>query len=181
MKLTKAFSAGFKVPMALTDEGVTGVPYIGASLWGHNKIDDAYVLSHEKEEDRELPGGMGVQYPFVCTHDFLEDKILRLEAPLKRDKFLTLTAYNNGTQLSQEFLLPLKQKFFKYFTLEDLKDITKITTLGNGSVQVTLNIPIVDPNHPTIIFKKVYDNEHIHNLSRSQIGFYPFIERILPL
>ena len=180
MKLTKAFSAGFKVPMALTDEGVTGVPYIGASLWGHNKIDDAYVLSHEKEEDRELPGGMGVQYPFVCTHDFLEDKILRLEAPLKRDKFLTLTAYNNGTQLSQEFLLPLKQKFFKYFTLEDLKDITKITTLGNGSVQVTLNIPIVDPNHPTIIFKKVYDNEHIHNLSRSQIGFYPFYRTDTP-
>ena len=44
------------------------MPYIGASLWEHNKIDDAYVLSHEKRKTGNFQEVMGgATPPFVCT------------------------------------------------------------------------------------------------------------------
>ena len=170
---TKNLAAGVKTPMALTDEGLGNtVPYIGGQPW-HAVISDAYV--REKGiYDRELPGGMGVEYPFVCAYDFFEEKIIKIEAPVNRNKFLTLTGNAaNGQPINQEYLIPLKPKFFEFFGINDLKNMMRITTSGD-EVVVSLAIPIKDSTYQKIIMKKVYDANHIVSVNNSQIGVYPF-------
>ena len=174
---TKTLPAGVKTPMALTDEGLGNtVPYIGGQPW-HAAISDAYVRG-KGIYDRELPGGMGVEYPFVCAYDFFEEKIIKIEAPVNRNKFLTLTGNAaSGLPINQEYLIPLKPKFFEFFGINDLKNMMRITPSGD-EVVVSLAIPIKDPTYQRITMKKVYDANHIVSVNNSQIGVYPFYKVI---
>lgn len=170
---TKNLAAG-NTPMALTDAGLGNtVPYIGGQPW-HATINDAVVRANDIY-NRVLPGGMGVQYPFVCAYDFFEEKIIKIEAPVNKDKFLTLTGNAaSGLPINQEYLIPLKPKFFEFFGINDLKNMMKITPSGDNKVEVSLAIPIQDPTYQRITMTKVYDANHIVSVNNSQIGVYPF-------
>lgn len=173
MRISQTLAPGVKTPMALTDGGLgAGVPYIGGQPW-NNTIDEAYVRTIDIFE-RQLPGGVGVKYPFVCASDFLEDNIIEIDAPIKRDKFLTLTTNGaNGAPTEQKYLMPLKPTFFKFFKIVDLKNMMEITPSGSDVV-VTLKIPVNNAAPNIITMRKTYDRNHIHKVGNNQIGFYPF-------
>lgn len=177
MKPTKQLTQGIKIPLVLDDDNISGVQYVGGREWGNNTVNET-----DRTKDiyqRELPGGMGIQYPYVAWFDLLEDNILELEYPIKEDKFLISTGKDEkGQDISQKYLLPIKPCFFDFFEMANLSEIARIVPNDDGGVNVTLNIPIQDSNHPIRPITRVYDKSHIHVLKNNQIGFYPFFKVI---
>lgn len=163
-------------PLALNDNGLPGVPYIGRSQWDRHicKIDEPVVRATEMHE-RVLPGNSGVKRPFLIWSDFLEDKIVKVPYKIYKEKFYT--ACSGDTQ----YLLPLKRDFFKYFNIEDVekeacpgvsRKLVEVTVEGDA-VTVVINVPIKDTTHRTIEFKKKYQSNEIVD-SQLLLGFFPF-------
>lgn len=164
------------VPLALNENGLNGVPYVGNSVWNAQNchINEASIRGVEMHK-RILPGGMGASYPFLIWSDFLEDKIIKLPYKVNGESFYT--AFNGETP----YVLPLKRNFFKYFNIEDIsqdacqnigKKLVEIKVNGD-TVVVTVNVPIRDTTYRTIEFKKEYSGSDIIS-GNFLLGFFPF-------
>lgn len=164
------------IPLALNDNGLSGVPYIGTSVWDARTccINEATIRNTEMHQ-RMAPGAMGVKYPFLIWSDFLEDKIIKLPYKINNNSFIT--AFDGETQ----FILPLKRTFFKYFNIDDInqkvcndleKKLVEINVNGDAVI-VTINVPIRDTTYRVIEFKKKYSGADIIN-GNFLLGFFPF-------
>ena len=101
-------------------------------------------------EQRRLPFD-GRQQEYLTISDFLEDYIIKVPHKMNAKDYLnpmSFTLKENYQDIS--YLLPLKEKFFEYFDVADLKDSMspnsvgiKVDKLAADSVQVTLNIPVI--------------------------------------
>ena len=172
-----------KIPLALNENGLPGVVYVGKSVWNSQtcKINEA-VVRGQKIQERTLPGQMGIQYPYLIWSDFLEDKIMKLSYEQDTSRFFFAFSGN------AHYALPIKREFFKYFNITDID--TVVNNIGGkekrlveimeeqNSVAVILNIPISDQIHRTIELKRVYRKEDIVDLSSAGSGFimafFPF-------
>lgn len=170
-------SENVAVPMALNDEGLPGVEYVGGSTWKATyKIDDAKVRTTPYYQ-RELPGDMGVIYPYLTAYDLLEDMLVKVPGNIDAGRFYTLL---NG---DSKYLLPLKRLFFDFFNIDDLdkvdplsgKKLVEITTADDGKVTVTVNMPIKSTTMNYIPLKKEYKAAEIVTPAKApEIGFFPF-------
>lgn len=166
-----------QVPMALNDNGLPGVEYVGGATWQPTyKIDEAKVRTTQYF-NRELPGDMGVDYPYLTASDLLEDKIVKVPGNIDVKNFYTLF---DG---ESKYLLPLKRLFFDFFNIEDLdkaddrsrKKLVEITTDKDGSITVTVNMPIEDAARNFIPLTKKYERSSIISPAKHiEIGFFPF-------
>jgi hypothetical protein len=97
--------------------------------------------------DKRILPDQGDVYPYLTMNDFLSDSIIKLPYEVNSNKFLTVG--------NKKFLLPIKEDFFKYFSVEDIKDKNLIETsdLAGNSVEVRLSIPI---KKGYITYKKIY-------------------------
>lgn len=93
--------------------------------------------------NRTLPNE-GTKYPYLTISDFLENNVISMPYELNNDSFY------NGEYKDEDkksFLLPLKNTFFEFFTVEELKNgiagkkIFEFKPLPGG-VKVILRIPI---------------------------------------
>lgn len=112
----------------------------------------------------ELPNS-GLPYPWLSASDFLEDKIVRL--PYKVDSNYYLT----GTRNDDSYLLPLKPKFFEFFTPQSARHLT-ITPLLAGGVEVSLSIPVRNGN---ITFAKRYLISEVVDMN-VHVAIMPFMK-----
>lgn len=101
------------------------------------------VYPNSDINNRTLPVD-GSKYPYLTMTDFLEDTIIQCECQICTNDFFDGNLTNNtGDDIG--FLLPVKRKYFDYFTTEDLKQNIKIScdnAPGGGySVKVKLDIP----------------------------------------
>ncbi|MDE5642354.1 MAG: hypothetical protein K2I56_02560, partial [Muribaculaceae bacterium] len=165
------------VPMALNDSGLPGVEYVGGATWKPTyRIDEALVRT-TSYYDREIPGEMGIKYPNLTVFDLLEDKIVKVPGNIDSSRFYTLFSGES------KYLLPLKRLFFDFFNVGDLakadersgKKLVEITAAGDGSVTVTINMPIADAAIPSIPLSRTYSGGNIVNPQKAiEIGFFPF-------
>ncbi len=168
-------------PLILNDTGLPGVVYVGDSYWKPSyKIDEAHVRITPFIADRQLPGEMGIRYPYLTTSDFLEDSIIEVPGNIDSTRFFTLF---NG---ESKYLLPLKRQFFDFFNIEDLDGILNETgkklvdiSSEDGKVKVTINVPITDAVHRSIPLSKEYkESDIVRQAKRIEIGFFPFYKVI---
>ena len=106
-------------------------------------------------DQRTLPSD-GTKYPYLTMTDFLEDTLIQTDSlPISEDFFDGNLKDSTGEEHS--FLLPIKRKYFEYFTTEDLKQAISIScenAPGGGlAVRVSLNIPV---NKGVIPFERTY-------------------------
>lgn len=143
-------------------------------------------------EERTLPGQLH-RYPYLTVSDFLAPYIIQLPFEPNADKFFTghLPAGGNG------FLLPLTDRFFEYFSTEDLQHpgadgspMIRLSPLPAGAVKATLRIPIKGGR--TIEMERVYyasvnpaspvqpdiaANRGAISLQQLSVAIYPFVKR----
>lgn len=118
---------------------------------------------------RFLPGNSQIQYPFITTEDFLEDKLVKLPFKLNSEKFFT------GYSGDFNFLLPVKKQYFNFFTKDDLKKNLEIIPTET-KVTVKLKIPVRNKRGLGFItFSKDYefDKTLVANF-RAGLGIFPF-------
>lgn len=158
-------------PLALTDAGLGKlVAYLGGKPWDEHTC-SLQRFPLQPLHERQLPGGSGIKYPYLMDADFLQDTLIKVPYVVDGEKFVTCFDGESS------YLLPIKQDYFKFFTVADLKRDLKIVNMGN-KVEVTLNIPIVDATFPCITFKKEYEGDAIIECNSSNkyfnVGFMPF-------
>nr|MBA3986412.1 hypothetical protein [Flavobacteriales bacterium] len=133
---------------------------------------------NEPLNQRRLPL-VNDRYPFLTINDFLADELIKL--PYKIDKELYF-AENNF----ENYLLPLKELFFDYFSVDDLIDngLISFSEFGANDIEVTLRIPIQNGLH--IPYTKKYSKNITLDLGRLNVGkikemdftlgIYPFVK-----
>jgi len=111
---------------------------------------------------RRLPFD-GSQYPYFVISDFLEPVLIRTHLPI--DDYY----FKSGNRDSNDgYLFPLKPLFFKYFSVDTLKQsingerVFEIKTLANGHVDVFLRLPIKNNKH--ITYRRTYYNPINHGV-----------------
>lgn len=174
-------------PLVLNEGGIPGAKYVGDTLWNPVTCQIQEAALNDALHQRSLPGGMGIQYPFLTVKDFLEDKLIRLPYAIDNQRFLT--AFDGNSR----YLLPLKSRFFDYFNIFDLEMIVghqggkalKLLSLepcgaDGRQVQVTLRIPVLHQapgaaHHSFIELRKVYAQPDIvSQQGQLEVGIFPF-------
>lgn len=86
-------------------------------------------------------------YPYLTISDLLTDTLIRVPKE-KSDEEAFFSNFNTSNEYC--FLLPLKEEFFRYFSIEQLKGkvhgvkMIEMREVFEGNVEVTLRIPIKD-------------------------------------
>lgn len=104
---------------------------------------EAPIFDNRSLSERILPN-TSEKYPYLTIGDFLEPVIVSMPYEMTEHFF---DGNNNDKKVS--YLLPLTDRFFEFFTVEDLmgnvatnKKMLEIVTLTGGSAEVVLRIPI---------------------------------------
>ncbi len=125
-----------------------------------------------KLTERTLPGTV-VKYPYVSVDDFLESVVIQLPFNIQEEKFYT------GCSEKSPFLIPIKKKYFEFFSFDDLKQNFNLEIVG-GMVNVKLKIPITGKEKidREIIFNRSYDLTNKEQILKVEngMGFFPFYQ-----
>jgi len=114
---------------------------------------------------RSLPAD-GSIYPYLTISDFLEDTIIQLPFEINTNAFFDSNCEGKG------YLLPLKNLFFDFFTVEQLKknlpNGKKMFEFQNitGGVKVFLRIPV--KNQRYIEYNRIYFNNNTPDISQNE-------------
>lgn len=107
---------------------------------------------------RRLPG-INIPYPYLTISDFLEDKIVKLPAEVNKADFFDGNYFSNSG-MKEGYLLPITERYFDYFTVDDLKgqspsgrNTIDIKQVASG-IEVTLRIPIQRGHE--VEYKRIY-------------------------
>lgn len=91
---------------------------------------------------RTLPGD-GTQYPYLTMNDLLETTLIEMSSPMCSEQFFNGKYVEQGGA-QRAFLLPIRRRYFDYFTPDDLKNQLHMSyhedAVGHH-VTVELNIP----------------------------------------
>lgn len=132
------------IPVVLPTDGDSaydGWRYTKNEFWQSYTTFDYYAIEDVKVEDRYLPTN-GAQtklttnkYPWLSTGDFFETSLILLGYDLNSTRFFSPSTGD----VKPQFLLPIRKEYFKYFTLDDLKECLKcdISTDSHGGTRIT--------------------------------------------
>jgi hypothetical protein len=153
-----------------------GKKYFNSKAW-----DDATVVPAADPRlltDRTLPG-VGFQHPYLTINDFLEDTLLAVPYPIDDKKFV-IGQVKVARDAPEAFgpLLPLKPRFFDYFTPADLARLLMVEVTAHN-VRVTLRIPVTGGGF--IEYERAYyDNPQIDGVGQLRVtniglAIFPFV------
>lgn len=142
-------------PLVLSEYGGDGLKYYHRQWVPGSDVIPA-MLSNDIFS-RQLPT-LDATYPYLVAEDFFEAKIMEFSYDIDDDRFET------GGCGDLKYLLPIKRRFFDFFTAENLRKMLSITQHKDGGdvteVSVSLNIPLV--NGHTLQLRKNYDVSLAH-------------------
>lgn len=122
-----------------------------------------------KKMDRSLLPGELLKYPWVLpAEDFLQNSIIKY----KYDMNSSITFLGKNTD-SYQYLLPLTEEYFRYFSFKDVHKYLKITEFGTNRVDIDLTIPL--ENGKEHIIRKSYSR------ANSQILEFDALDASTPL
>ncbi len=171
-------------PLALPVEsgnGFDGCRYINdAFLWGTNN--SAPFDNATDWRQRTLPFA-NVQYPYLTANDFFTDNIIEMPYELNSNNYFDGNIDHPDT--SRSYLLPFKPLLFEFFTVEEIREMTKMQIAGTV-VKVTLNIPIRNytgkATNANVKYEKIYctngsptRNEGQKVSAKFGLGVFPLI------
>lgn len=128
--------------------------------WSNDlKVPNVYQIP---VNDRPLPGS-DVVYPHLVVGDLLEPVLIRVVYPISK-RFFNGNYHADDSVTNKGYLIPLKLKFFDYFTIDQLKSsdpkTPKIEILQTvGAVNVRLSIPLENGERVTVE-RNYYDLEN---------------------
>ena len=142
--------------------------------WGKTNA-APYFDKQDDLEKRVLPFDGG-QYPYLTINDFLEDTIIRVPHTLNKESY-----FDGGLKLDKQelaYLLPLRPRFFEYFSIEELKSkmpngkpMFEMESRSGGAVKAVLRIPVVGNGRTTYIeYSRLYHADNSADIARNSGG-----------
>lgn len=127
------------MPLILGRHTIPNARYINGVIW---KREYGFCGNTDSLDERILPG-TGIRYPYLTGEDFFTEKIIVCEAYGGAISPLLLHETKKDGEWDEGIMLPLKQLFFDYFNLEDVKRLMTISR-GEDSYVIELKIPVTD-------------------------------------
>ena len=125
--------------------------------------------------DRNTLPGEIVKYPWVLPErDFLAPNIIRYKYAFNKQ-----VLYMGNDTNEFRYLLPLTEKFFEYFSHEDVDSMISISECGLNCVKVSLIIPLV--NDTIVQIEKMYNGKWTNASDNSCIIEYDSLALQTPL
>lgn len=164
--------------------------------WNFNTV--ISPVDWQPEPDKRILPATSHQYPWLTDDDFLQPTLIRLDYKLDDECFFNACSSQSASNApTNDYLLPIKPLFFKYFNAEDLwapvggKPMFEMERhkMGNTeSVQVKLRIPIqkqgcfitlmrtyTQSNDGSLTYDTKNDCGRIVNLSFA-LNIFPFVK-----
>lgn len=113
---TKAVNG--ELPLLLQNE--LNKPFVYVQDRWDRGIEVPYLNTETDLNRRELPG-VKIKYPYLTVSDFLEPVIIRTVFPLNNKYYFDGNLKIDGGSKHQGYLIPVRRRFFDYFTVADLK------------------------------------------------------------
>lgn len=123
---------------------------IKADLYEEFESPKVEVLAKPIHKIKKIPSDL------LTADDILENVIIRIPYKINRDSFFD---GNLPEDIQHSFLLPIKEKFFDTFKVEDLKNLIKINEIGK-----VIEIEIKVENQEIISKKYYYSKDEIIDL-----------------
>lgn len=156
------------LPLVLPTEMYTRQAFYVQDSW--NKDTKVPFFNKLPLNERVLPGD-GSKYPYLTVGDFLEDTII--QTPYTFNKIRFFDGNINKEITNSSYLLPLKRRFFDYFSVQDLrslmpdrKKMIEIEPLAGGSVKIILRIPIQRGNY--ITYERIYFTDSVPEIDENR-------------
>ncbi len=155
-------------PLVLTERGDYGLNFVKSRPENY-RVSFPTSINDTPLNRRILPNTY-LKYPYLVSNDFFEDNIIALDFKADSEKFLLIYDDKNS------FLLPIKQQYFEYFGINDLRQqLRYVINRDKKIVDVTLSIPVVgNDSFNSILLRKVYhDDEIIHLADSTRVSIWP--------
>jgi len=110
-------------------------------------------------------------YPWLTAGNFFTDTIIKLPYRSDESRFVSAESMA-GYAVASNYLIPLNDTFFNYFSSDKVKSSLKLKELGQGSVEAQLNIKVKAGN---IVFKKTYTKDYIV-AGEVNLAILPFVK-----
>jgi len=125
-----------------TSINMTGMPYYNEYTF-HDNIQPRVLNTM----DRSVLPGENIRYPWLLPfYDFLQSCIIRYRYKLNDD---VLIMGHNSTEF--KYLLPLTDRFFRYFSTQEADDLVSVMDDGPHSVEVILKVPLQDGRSISVV------------------------------
>lgn len=141
-------------------------------IYANDKWDNSIKVQYfdkEPDLDRRWLPGLRIQYPYLTVSDFFEPYLLRLPYNIDSDKYFDGNL-KIETGDKKGYLLPLKNRYFDFFDINDIKGHThdgkpmiELIQSTGGDVAVYLRIPIQKNEY--ITFERKYRTQTSNNLN----------------
>ena len=148
------------IPCALPNEPFNEPLKYSGGTWQKNYHENVPYLDKRPMNERTLPNQSHIRYPYLTASDLLESYIIKLPYSLDEEKFFNGNYQIKKGKSDHSFALPIKKKFFEYFTISDLQGTVtdgkkrfELLQMPSG-VKAVLRIPI--KNNRYIQFSRLY-------------------------
>lgn len=155
-----------KLPLVLQNGFQKKLSYV------HGEWDAGYIVPYfdaQPIELRILPG-QSQKYPYLTVSDFLEPTLVKMPFPLNEAFFFSgnRTGFDigkkSGERPEEGYLLPIKDEFFHYFDVEDLRGkcmpggqpVFSMAKKSESEIEVRLRLPI-QKSGEYLLFERTYE------------------------
>lgn len=156
----------FNLPLVLSKNNTSNVYYNGVPF--PNKWDLIFDKAVVEDIDRNYLPGTIKKCPWIASaDDFLEKNLIKLPYTLYSEKMYDGA---NNDKNNFQFLIPLTEKYFRYFKPEDIEKYLTYRSIvsdtnNNDSIEIILKIPICGNRKDGtdfITIKKMYNPSNIN-------------------
>ena len=181
-KLSACLDSDFEIDSKLLDESLRPFPLVLPVDAGINYANLKYTEDKwgsenkapyydEKDLDkRKLPKPGNLKQPYLTISDFLEDYIIKVPHTMNDEHFFAGNVNFRYDEKQVSYLLPLKKKFFDYFSVEELmgtvgnQKMIEMETKPSNGVRVTIRIPIRGNGQvKSIVYSRTYYDNDRHD------------------
>jgi hypothetical protein len=136
------------VPLVLPKEAFSEPLRYAGGTWQSSFCEHVPYYDERPVQDRTLPNQNHIKYPYLTVSDFLQPYLIRLPFAIDGKHFFDGNYELRQGDKDHSYVLPLKKKFFEYFTAADVRGrvsdgkrrVEMIQMVGG--VKVILRIPI---------------------------------------
>lgn len=167
--------------------------YAGGT-WQKNYHESVPFFDQREVEKRTLPAQEHLKYPYLTISDLLEPYLIRLPYPTDTDRFFSGNYEIRQGAKDHSYVLPIKKKYFEYFSTKDLQGTVsdgkkrfELVQMPNG-IRAILRIPIKN-NRYIQLWRLYHQNQSSDKLQKADelrntgfisenqftIGIYPFL------
>lgn len=184
-----------QTPCVLPNEPFNDPIKYAGGVWQNNYHEKVPFYDERPLNERTLPNQSHIKYPYLTVSDLLEPYLIKVPYPIDTEKFFNGNYQFRQGEKDHGFALPIKKKYFEYFSIKDLEGTVadgkkrfELQQLPSG-VKAILRIPI--KNNRYIQFSRIYsvnqfqdkiqkanekDNIGIVLENQFTLAIYPFVK-----